>query len=548
MTGISPYLFDFIQFCIDTRKVKWWRDLSIAKKLYFVVGIMAVLIAGELLILRFSMTTLSALRAFVEAEGSWSKSQKNSAFSLQRYAFTQDEVDYQDFLKYLEIPAGDHQARVELQKSQPNLAVVRDGFLKGSVDPEDIDPVISLFRRFSRVSYLARAIQSWTEGDRLLSELRDVGIAYHDVLHSSHPNIAAAKKDVLAQIRSINEQLTTLEQGFSQSLGEGSRWLERVVISLLFLAVLMVESIGLTLTFRTSRQISKGLSDLNDAAGRMGRGDFSHTLEMRSKDEIGMLTKSINEMGSMLKGSYRELEKRVEERTLELDDALRVRDEFMSIASHELKTPLSALFLQLQLILRYLQRGDAEYQQRAFELSQKAIKQGEKLKILIEDLLDLTRIRAGKLQLVHDDCDLRQVIDEAIAEVSALSELNKPEIRLECPHQLIAKFDVMRITQVMSNLLSNALKYGEGKPIEIFLTNTDHQVEIRVRDQGIGIPADKQAFIFERFERAVTGGAISGLGLGLYITRQIVEAHGGRISVVSSVGKGSEFKVILPIV
>jgi two-component system, sensor histidine kinase len=547
MFDICSYLFDFIQFCIDNRKVKWWRDLSIAKKLYFVVGIMAVLIAGELLILRFSMTTLSALRAFVEAEGNWSKSQKNSAFSLQRYAFTQDEGDYQDFLKDLRIPEGDHQARVELQKPQPNLEVVRDGFLKGSVDPDDIDPIISLFRRFSRVSYLARAIQSWTEGDRLLAELRDAGIAYHDVLHSTHPN-DAVKKDVLVKIRSINEQLTTLEQGFSQTLGEGSRWLERVVISLLFLAVLMVESIGLTLTFRTSRQISKGLSDLNDAAGRMGRGDFSHILEMRSKDEIGTLTKSINEMGSMLKGSYRELEKRVEERTLELDDALRVRDEFMSIASHELKTPLSALFLQLQLILRYLQRGDTEYQQRAFELSQKAIKQGEKLKILIEGLLDLTRIRAGKLQLERDHCDLRQVMEEAIVEVSALSELSKPEIRLESPHQLIGKFDVMRITQVMSNLLSNALKYGQGKPIEIFLTGRDHQVEIRVCDQGIGIPADKQNFIFERFERAVSGGGISGLGLGLYITRQIIEAHGGTISVVSSVGNGSEFKVILPLV
>src|ERR1700733_8121605 len=110
-----------------------WKDVSIAKKLYFVVGIMAFLIVGELVTLRFAMHTLSAARAFVGGEGLWSKSQKNAAISLQRYGRTKNEEDFQSFLSELAVPEGDHQARMELFKKAPELAIVRSGFLRGRI-------------------------------------------------------------------------------------------------------------------------------------------------------------------------------------------------------------------------------------------------------------------------------------------------------------------------------------------------------------------------------------------------------------------------------
>src|ERR1700691_1538310 len=112
-----------------------WRNVSIAKKLYFVVGIMAFLIAGELLTLRFAMKNLSAARAFVGAEGLWSKAQKNAVFSLLRYGITKNEKDFKSYLTYLQIPEGDHKARLELKKKNPDLSIIRKGFLAGHVHP-----------------------------------------------------------------------------------------------------------------------------------------------------------------------------------------------------------------------------------------------------------------------------------------------------------------------------------------------------------------------------------------------------------------------------
>src|SRR5262245_36113526 len=119
--------------------MRFWRDLSISKKLYIVIGIMAVLIAGELLTLTFAMSTLSAVRAFVGGESLWTKGQKNAAIHLQRYGITRNEEDFRAFLKYLEAPEGDHAARLELQKPNPDLDIVRAGFRQGNIHPEDID-------------------------------------------------------------------------------------------------------------------------------------------------------------------------------------------------------------------------------------------------------------------------------------------------------------------------------------------------------------------------------------------------------------------------
>jgi signal transduction histidine kinase len=515
---------------------------------------MAVLIACELLTLRFAMRTLSAVRAFVDGEGNWSKAQKDAAFSLQRYALTGNEAEYQSFLTHLKIPEGDHLARMELMKPDFNLEVVRAGFVQGRVHPDDVEPMVNLLRRFYKISYLARAIAAWTQGDALIEEFKGAGDRYHDLLRARGRDQAAIDQ-VQERIKQLNIELNQVEIEFSSALGAGSRWMEGIVISLLFFAVLLVETIGLTLTFRTTRALSKGLAAANQAASRIGQGDFSVSLPVRSEDEIGQLARSINQMKELLERSYRELESRVETRTLELKtmavenarlyaeaaSAVEMRDEFFSIAAHELKTPLTALNLQLQLLARRYKTPDNG------ELLEASLRQSHRLAALSAELMDLTHIRLGKLVINRENCDLASVVQDVARNFGPEAARASCSLEVSSQGPALGRFDVARMSQVATNLISNAIKYGSGKPIQVEVSLQGQVARLVVRDHGQGIAPEDQARVFERFERAAGNEPrVSGLGLGLYITRQIVEQHGGKISVESRIGQGSVFTVELP--
>ena len=228
--------------------------------------------------------------------------------------------------------------------------------------------------------------------------------------------------------------------------------------------------------------------------------------------------------------------------------AIRVRDEFLSIASHELKTPITSLKMQLQLALRQTKQNQALSPEKLNRMLQSSINQVDRLTSLVEDLLDVSRIEAGKLSLHFTVFDLRDSLKNVL---ERFEEILKSE---GCPATLlqadsaVIEGDTFRIEQVIINLLSNAMKYGSEKPIEISLVKTGSKaVELSVRDHGIGIPPEKQAIIFERFERASDTDKVGGLGLGLYIAHQIIEAHHGTIRVESATGKGSAFIIELPL-
>lgn len=224
-----------------------------------------------------------------------------------------------------------------------------------------------------------------------------------------------------------------------------------------------------------------------------------------------------------------------------LKEALRIRDEFLSIASHELKTPLTSLSLQAQLLLRQITIP---------ELHQKldsAFKQIDKLNTLIEDLLDVSRIRTGRLRFVVEDFELGHAIQEVIERFQQQAQYNGVELHYSLPVPTIVKWDKQRFDQVLSNLISNGIKYGDRRPLKIHVEPGLETVEIIVKDSGIGIKTEDQQRIFERFERAVSSRHFGGLGMGLYIVKQIVKAHGGDIRVESEFGKGSSFILRMPI-
>jgi signal transduction histidine kinase/CHASE1-domain containing sensor protein len=224
-------------------------------------------------------------------------------------------------------------------------------------------------------------------------------------------------------------------------------------------------------------------------------------------------------------------------------DAVRERDEFLSIASHELKTPLTSLALQSESLRAAARRGDAEGTARKADVVRRNVK---RLAALVASMLDLSRIRAGRLELELEDVDLAEVAREVVGRFEDEAHRAGCTLALDAPEPVVGHWDRLRVDQVVTNLLSNAVKYGPGKPVEVRVGTTGgERAVLSVRDHGIGISAEDQRRIFDQFERAVSDRHYGGFGLGLWIVRSIVESLGGTVRVESAPGEGSTFTVEL---
>jgi len=223
-------------------------------------------------------------------------------------------------------------------------------------------------------------------------------------------------------------------------------------------------------------------------------------------------------------------------------EAVRARDDFLSIASHELRTPLTPLRLQTQILRRLLAHGATPAREKLASSLDTLERQTDRLGRLVSDLLDVSRITAGKLTLHREQLDLADLAREVVERYAGASR-SRIELRTL---PALGSWDRARLEQVATNLLANAMKYGEGRPIDVVVQPRDGGAVLTVRDRGIGIAPEDTERIFGRFERAASATAYGGLGLGLYIAQQIVVAHGGRISVESAPGEGAAFTVVLP--
>jgi PAS domain S-box-containing protein len=243
-------------------------------------------------------------------------------------------------------------------------------------------------------------------------------------------------------------------------------------------------------------------------------------------------------------------ERRAEEeylRARRAEEAVRERDVFLSVAAHELRTPLTALRLKLQGIEQLVSKLlTPETLSKVNPRFQDAVRQTRRLADLVERLLDVSRIATVRLVLDVEDVDLRSIIDHGVRDVTEAATAAGSELRALVTGDVRGRWDRRRIEQVVLNLLSNAVKYGNGQPIDITATGDADSVTLAVVDRGIGIARDDLPRIFAPFERAAPVEHFAGLGLGLYITKGIVEAHGGTISATSEPGGGSTFEVRLP--
>jgi signal transduction histidine kinase len=224
--------------------------------------------------------------------------------------------------------------------------------------------------------------------------------------------------------------------------------------------------------------------------------------------------------------------------------ALRLRDDFLSVAGHELKSPLNALLLQLHMLVRVAR--EARSSEGLAERAERVAHTGERLGLLVEDLLDVSRITAGQLRLQRAEVDLAVLAREGVSRLAEEFARVGCEVTVEAGQPVVGVWDRLRLEQVVMNLLSNATKYGQGQPVRVSVEDAGGLARLSVHDEGYGIATEDLERIFQRFQRSESTRHIQGLGLGLWISRQIAESHGGTLRVQSELGHGSTFILELP--
>jgi PAS domain S-box-containing protein len=228
--------------------------------------------------------------------------------------------------------------------------------------------------------------------------------------------------------------------------------------------------------------------------------------------------------------------------------AIRARDEFLAVAGHELRTPLAALMLQIESLELAMSTGAIAKEPERFSTRLgKTFGHALRLARIVDGLLDVSRITEGRVELVEEDVDVAALVRDTCDRFTEDATRSGCELNVIAPGPCRGRFDPHRLEQIVSNLLSNAMKYGAAKPITVRCEQRGDRVLVSCEDGGIGIAVEDRERVFRRFERAVSERNYAGLGLGLWITRELVAAHGGTITLESELGAGSTFTVSLPL-
>jgi signal transduction histidine kinase len=232
----------------------------------------------------------------------------------------------------------------------------------------------------------------------------------------------------------------------------------------------------------------------------------------------------------------------------EAQEALKARDEFLSMASHDLRSPLTSLRLQLRAVRKHMQPASDEPRstEKLISRLESMERQTDRMLHMMDALLDITQMTAGRLELRRQKLDLVELVRGAVSTLEEELSQSGVQVRVHAEGPVQGSWDLLRLEQVVDNLLSNAVKYGKGQPVDLTVSTDGTTAKLVVRDQGVGVAPEDQERLFERFERVKLDRGATGYGVGLWIVRRVVEAHGGSISVESRLDEGSSFIVQLP--
>src|SRR5215217_5983292 len=451
------------------------NDISISKKLYFTIGFTALLVMIELCTLWFSITTLSAVRSYVGGEGLWSKAQKDAILNLRQYAYSHDENDYREFKKWLKVPLGDKAARIEIAKPELDLEAARSGFLAGRNHPDDIDGMIYLARRFHKVYYLDKAFQAWGKAEPALDTLKMIGENLHALIQKNADQ--AETTAVLNDIDNINRELTKLEDDCSFTLGEGSRWLEGMVLSTVLALSLTIGISSMLIAISINKNLKRGLDAIVEGAERVREGELKTRVPVYSKDEIGMLATSFNEMTATLDHNMEEL--KLTELTViaekeRAQQSEKAKQQFLINMSHEIRTPMNAILG----FARHLE--DSVMNEDQHESLKMILKSGDHLLATFNDILDFSRIGAGEIKFMMAPFNILEVVESVFLLNEPNARFKNIGLRYEVDQTVppLVYGDAVRLTQILLNLTSNAIKFtNEGRVLITVAATCEHSAE-----------------------------------------------------------------------
>ena len=387
-----------------------------------------------------------------------------------------------------------------------------------------------LWRQF----VLTHAIQVAARNELLAARRAVVG-SETDPVFAKWRFASEQRSALLADLTTYN--VRRLGHSLSALSGRRDRWLTT-------LGIVIASSIALAALSSAllARTVVRPLAAMTATADRIASQQVALRVEgAERRDEIGVLARAFNGMT-----------RRLVDANAKLTEAVRARDEFLSIASHELKTPLTSAKLQLQMESRRMASrqhsdpapGGGGSQRRSLEI---ALRQLDRLEALTESLLDVTRLRAGRLEMRRREMDLSALVASVVERFSPDLARSDTVVRLDLQEGVVGAWDPDRLDQVVSNLLANVVKYAPGAPVDLAVARKDGHAVLRCRDHGPGLSDDVQDRAFHPFERASNTRSVGGLGLGLFIVKGVVTAHGGSISARNVPGAGAEFVVELPL-
>lgn len=512
----------------------WWNNLLIYKKMYLLCGVMGILISFELFILVFSMGTMSPLRALVAGEGRWSKSQKNALIHLQEFASMKDEKYFNLFENDLAVPLAIHQARLELEKTSSNEQLLKEFLAKGGTHPNDIKPMISLLMQLNNFPFLRKAVQEWRYADSLLFQIIEHANILRAELSKKKPDTRILEVQ-LSSVSNLNNQLTDIENSFSATLGEGSRWLEKTIILVLFFVVLLVEVTIFYLVFKFCENFTLEIEKLNQATIQIGSGDFSGKLVSTSEDELGQMTQALNKMVDNLKTQ-------ISERKV-AEHANQIKNLFLANISHEIRTPLNSI-LGFNEVLR---DSNLTPEERQYYLD--IVKRtGMTLTSIINDILDLSKIEAEQLSIEPRFFSLYQLLDDIYLTLNLKCQEKGLYLNFErsghCSEFIYS--DPIRIRQILTNIIGNAIKFTDKGSIMLKYFTDGNRLIFSVKDTGIGIEPERVNRLFVPFSQGDESirKRFGGTGLGLVISKKLAQLLGGDVEIMTSkLNQGSEFLI-----
>jgi signal transduction histidine kinase len=549
--------------------------------------------------------------------------------ALLDYARSGEVADYRRFEQALKVPLADRQAREALDTRPPDLDSARAGLLGGDNHPDDVEGMVFLYRRFSHLPVFQEPLRHWREGDALIDELRTAGARLQAEAARLVPD-EALRQGLLAEVSVINERLLAAERGFSRSIGEVGRLVERLLVASLLALAALVAAAGFFGVRRNLQARARREAELQDANERWrlaaeggGLGMYDWDVEqdllrldaraaalygvapapgepaavrratvtaLLHPDDLATTRAAVDSAvagGQLLRARYRVQlpqgglrhlevtglvqhsgdgtrrrtrmvgvlrdvteEERQAEVAHERDTAertARARMEFLSRLSHELRTPLNAILGFAQLM--EMDGGAKPLPPQQAERVRRILDSGRQLLGLVDDVLDITLIDAGGVQVRPQVVDVAEVVAHGVAQVDGLAATHGVQVHVELPPApLQVRADRQRLQQVLLNLLSNACKYNRrGGQVRVQVRPAGERVLLSVADTGPGIAERDQAALFQPFRRLqATATQVEGTGLGLFIVKQLVERMEGHIRLDSVPGQGSRFSVELP--